>query len=401
MPIATSGERGGQRALILVILAAVIEGFDIQAAGVAIPRLAPEFGLSPNQIGLFFSAATVGLMVGALSGGVVADRWGRRLGLVLALLAFGIFSIAIAFTQTFEQLLVARFLVGVGLGGALPNLVNIAAEAAEPSHRGRAVSIMYAGIPAGGAIAALVAMLNVFGDSWRSIFVIGGVLPILLAPFVHWLLPPLTVPARPKGAGATFGQILTPGTLFTTLSLWLAFFLSLLVLYLLLNWMPQLLISRGLGREEASLVQVLFNVGSVVGCLIGGRMLDRANPIRPVALCFGATAGALLMLGLLPAQVGLMLLGGLIVGGAIMCVQAILYGLAPQCYALEVRGTGVGLAVAVGRFGSIVGPIFAGLLVAGGYTPSQVMFALVPIMLAAGITTIALLSRGKFQAAGS
>ncbi len=389
----------GKRALSIVILAAIIEGFDIQAAGVAIPRLAPEFGLSPNQIGLFFSAATFGLIFGALSGGIVADRWGRRAGLVLSLVTFGVFSITTAFAQTFEQLLVARFLVGVGLGGALPNLVNIAAEAVDTSHRGRAVSIMYAGIPAGGAIVSLMAMSNLFGESWRTIFVVGGILPILLAPFVHMLLPPLAIARTERRSTASaFSVVLTRSTLATTLALWLAFFLGLLVLYLLLNWMPQLLVSRGLGRGEASLVQVLFNVGGIVGCLVGGRMLDRSSPARPVALCFGGAAAALLMLGLMPAQLALMLLGGTLAGAAIMCVQAILYGLAPQCYSFEVRGTGVGLAVAVGRLGSITGPLFAGLLVAGGFSPSQVMFALVPVMLAAGLTTVILLSRGRPQA---
>lgn len=401
MQIATNPARGGRRALILVTLAAIIEGFDIQAAGVAIPRLAPDMGLTANQIGLFFSSATFGLIFGALSGGVVADRFGRRMGLVLSLLAFGVFSVATAFAQTFEQLLVARFMVGVGLGGALPNLVNIAAEAVEPRYRGRAVSFMYAGIPAGGAVAALVAMTDLFGDSWRAIFVIGGILPVLLAPFVHLLLPPLTVEARPAGASGAFRQVVTRHRLFTTLALWLAFFLSLLVLYLLLNWMPQLLVSRGLGRGEASLVQVLFNLGGIVGCLVGGRMLDSRSPARPVALCFGAAAAAILLLGLLPAQVGLMLLGGLLVGAAIMSVQAVLYGLAPQCYALEIRGTGVGLAVAVGRFGSIAGPLLAGVLVAGGFSPSQVMFVLVPVMLAAGATSVGLLSRGAIQRASN
>ena len=154
---------GGGRALTLAFLAAVIEGFDLQAAGVAVPKLAPAFGLTPQQIGLFFSAATFGLIFGALAGGRIADAWGRRTGLVIALVAFGVFSIATAYTTTFEQLVVMRFLTGVGLGGALPNLVNIAAESTDPANRGKAVSIMYAGIPLGGAIASGVSMLGLHG----------------------------------------------------------------------------------------------------------------------------------------------------------------------------------------------------------------------------------------------
>lgn len=385
---------GGRRALTLAFMAAVIEGFDLQAAGVAVPKLAPAFGLTPQQIGLFFSSATFGLIFGALAGGRIADASGRRAGLVLSLVVFGLFSVATAFVASFEQLVVMRFLTGIGLGGALPNLVNIAAESTDPERRGRAVSIMYAGVPLGGAVASGVAMVGLHGDDWHSIFVVGGLMPLLLAPLIHAMLPPLqVVKSEAKSVAAAVSGIFAPKTLATTVALWISFFLGLLVVYLLLNWMPQLLVSRGLARNDASLVQILFNLGGVVGSIVGGRMLDQKNPLIPVALGFAAAAAALFMLGLLPADLGLTLLAGALVGGAILCVQAILYGVAPQCYRFEIRGTGVGVAVAVGRLGSIAGPLLAGFLVAGGSTPSDVIFALVPITLLAGFTTILLLVR--------
>ncbi|MFT3690996.1 3-(3-hydroxy-phenyl)propionate transporter MhpT [Paenirhodobacter sp.] len=394
MEFATEPRRGGGRALALVCLAAVIEGFDLQSAGVAVPKLAPAFGLSPQQIGLFFSAATFGLIFGALIGGRIADARGRRAGLVVSLVTFGVFSLATAMVSTFEQLVVIRFLTGVGLGGAFPNLVNIAAEAVEPSRRGRAVAVMYAGVPLGGAVASGVAMTGLHGDDWHTIFIVGGLLPLIIVPFVQFLLPPLTVPkTEKKSSTAALAEVFAPGTLMTTAVLWLSFFLGLVVVYLLLNWMPQLLVSRGLAKNEASLVQVLFNIGGVLGGLIGGQMLDRRNPLGPVALCFAAAAGALLILGMLPASLGFMLLGGALVGGAILCVQAILYGVAPQCYPLAIRGTGVGVAVAVGRLGSIAGPLLAGALVAAGASSSDIMYIMVPITLAAGLFTVLLLAR--------
>ena len=318
---------GGRRALLLAFMAAVIEGFDLQAAGVAVPKLAPAFGLTPQQIGLFFSSATVGLIFGALAGGRVADAWGRRSGLVLSLVTFGIFSAATAYVTSFEQLVVMRFLTGVGLGGALPNLVNIAAESTDPSRRGRAVSIMYAGVPLGGAVASGVAILGLHGGDWHSIFLVGGIMPLLVAPAIHILLPPLgVVKSEAKSTSGALSRILAPQTLLTTVALWVSFFLGLLVVYLLLNWMPQLLVSRGLAREEASFVQILFNLGGAAGSLVGGRMLDQRNPVMPVALGFAAAAAALLMLSLLPAHLGLTLMAGALVGGAILCVQAIFYG---------------------------------------------------------------------------
>ncbi|WP_337269990.1 3-(3-hydroxy-phenyl)propionate transporter MhpT [Oryzifoliimicrobium ureilyticus] len=394
MQTTTDHRSSGQRALVLAFLAAIIEGFDLQAAGVAAPKLVPVFGLTPQQVGLFFSSATIGLIFGTLVGGRVADAWGRRTGLVLSLVTFGIFSLATAFVTSFDQLVIMRLLTGVGLGGALPNLVNIAAESVDAGRRGRAVSIMYAGVPLGGAIASGVAMLGLHADDWHSIFVVGGIMPLLLAPAIYGMLPALRViKSEAKSVSAALSRILAPQTLLTTIALWVSFFLGLVVVYLLLNWMPQLLVSRGLTREQASLVQILFNLGGAAGSLVGGRVLDQKNAAMPVALAFAAAAAALLLLGLLPAQIGLTLMAGALLGGAILSVQAILYGLAPQCYPFEIRGTGVGVAVAIGRLGSIVGPWFGGFLVAGGSSPSHVIVALVPVTLLAGLATVLLLVR--------
>lgn len=392
----SDSRHGGRRALALACLAAVIEGFDLQSAGVAIPKLAPVFGLNGPQIGLFFSAATFGLIFGSLLGGRTSDAWGRRSALVIALITFGIFSIGTALVNTFEQLLVMRFLTGIGLGGALPILVTIAAESSEPAFRGRAVATMYAGVPLGGAIASLVAMAGLHGGDWRAIFFVGGVLPILIVPFIQLMLPPLKVAkTQAKSIAGAAAKIFAPSTLMVTLALWLSFFLGLIVVYALLNWMPQLLVSRGLSKPEASFVQVLFNIGGILGSLIGGRMLDRDNPMKTVAGCFVAAAAALLMLALLPANLVWMLIGGAIVGGAILCIQAILYGIAPRCYPYEIRGTGVGVAVGVGRFGSISGPLIAGAVVATGAGPTGVMYTLFPITLVAGVTTVFLLTRHR------
>lgn len=390
----SDSRHGGRRALTLVCLAAIIEGFDLQSAGVAIPKIVPEFGLSGPQIGLFFSAATFGLIFGSFLGGRSSDAWGRRNALALSLVIFGIFSIATAMTSSFEQLLVMRFLTGVGLGGAFPILVTIAAETSTPDFRGRAVSIMYAGVPLGGATASLVAMQGWHGGGWREIFLIGGILPIVITPLILALLPPLKVEkAKSEKIWEAIGDILAPSSLARTVLLWLSFFLGLIVVYALLNWMPQLLVSRGLSKPDASLVQVLFNIGGILGSLIGGKVLDRDNPLATVALCFAAAGLALLMLAMLPAALGWMLLGGFIVGAGILCIQAILYGIAPRCYPFQIRGTGVGVAVGVGRLGSIAGPLLAGAVVASGAGPEGVMYTLFPITLLAGAAAVVLLRR--------
>ncbi|NIJ59943.1 AAHS family 3-hydroxyphenylpropionic acid transporter [Pseudochelatococcus lubricantis] len=380
---------------MLVFLGAVIEGFDLQAAGVAAPKLGPVFGLTPEQMGVFFSSATFGLIFGALLGGVIADRWGRRAGLATALLLFGVFSIATAWATGFQSLVVMRFLTGVGLGGALPNLVSIAAEAAEPGRRGRAVALMYAGVPLGGAVVSVVAMLGLH-DDWRSIFVVGGVLPLLLVVPLMTLLPPLTVDktAQKNGERTSIRSALfRPETLAPTLLLWAAFFFGLLVVYLLLNWLPQLLVGSGLSRGQASFVQILFNVGGAIGSLIAGRLLDGERPSLAVGSCFAFLIVSLLAMSAVSGNFASTLVAGAVVGGAVLCAQALLYGIAPQCYPAEVRGTGVGISVAVGRLGSIAGPLYAGALLARGMSPEQVLYAILPIAAICGLATVMLVSR--------
>lgn len=391
----TSHAGAGTRALALVFLAAIIEGFDLQAAGVAAPKLAPAFGLEPSQMGLFFSAATFGLIFGALAGGLIADRWGRRAGLSLALIAFGVFSIGTAWAGTFEHLVLMRFLTGVGLGGALPNLVAIAAESAAPDRRGRAVAFMYAGVPIGGAVASLVAMMGLHED-WQSIFLIGGVLPLLLVVPLYLLMPPFRVSHDAAVPASRWAALFAPGTVAGTLLLWSAFFFGLIVVYLLLNWLPQLLVSLGFERSQASMVQILFNIGGAAGSILGGRLLDGERPALSAGAVFAALILALLVMSAIPSgNMAAALAAGALVGGGLLCAQALLYGVAPQCYPAEVRGTGVGLAVAVGRLGSIVGPLFAGALLANGWSPTEVIYAILPVAAICGLATVALILRRR------
>lgn len=396
-------QTSGYKVLILCFCAAMIEGFDIQAAGVAAPKLAPALGLAPGQMALFFSSATFGLIFGAIVGGRIADRFGRRTGLILSLLTFGLFSLGTALVGSFSALVLMRFLTGVGLGGALPNLVAIAAEALSRERRGTAVGLMYAGIPIGGAVASAVSILGLH-DSWESIFVIGGILPVALVPILFLSLPDLKV-ARVHGdearIGATFRSIFGPSSWQTTLLLWVGFFFSLLVLYLLLNWLPALMVAKGFSKYDAGVVQIVFNIGGAVGSLMVGNALDGIHRRRAVILSYGLLVAALFSVALLPNNLALAIVSGVLLGGTIIGVQAILYGLAPQSYTQEVRGTAVGFAVAAGRLGSVAGPLLAGALVAGGKSATEVLLGIVPIAILGGLASLLLVRRlAKAQNAG-
>ncbi|GIL41600.1 3-(3-hydroxy-phenyl)propionate transporter MhpT [Roseiterribacter gracilis] len=381
--------------IALCFIVAMIEGFDLQAAGVAAPLLGPAFGLAPEQMGLFFSAATLGLMLGALIGGRIADRLGRKFGLIVALVLFGVCSIATAFAWDFTSLFVARLLTGVGLGGALPSLIAVAAESSRPGKTGFAVAAMYAGIPTGGGVAALLSVLGLHGG-WSTIFLIGGAAPLLVAPLLLRFLPNTMQPRTESAASnraRALAALFSAGTWRTTASLWAGFFFSLLVLYLLLNWLPALLVARGVDRTQAGMVQIAFNLAGALGGLTAGRAMDLFRQRVVVVTAFGGLIASLAILAASPPVFLYVAIAGGLVGTAIVAVQAILYGLAPLQYPIDVRGTGVGAAVAVGRLGSVVGPLLAGTLVAAGRSSAEVLLGIVPIAALGAIATFLLVKR--------
>jgi len=219
---------------------------------------------------------------------------------------------------------------------------------------------------------------------------------LLVVPLLLAFLPRLRVEpdrAESQGARRAVAVLFGDGNGGRTLLLWTGFFFSLLVLYLLLNWLPALLVSRGLTPREAGAVQIALNLAGALASIAAGRAMDRWDRRATVAIAFAGLLTALAWLGLMPASLGFAIAGGAFVGAAIIAVQAILYGLAPTFYPAALRGTGVGAAVAAGRLGSVAGPLLAGVLVAGGRSPVQVLMALLPIALIGGMATFALVRR--------
>ncbi|MBJ9749191.1 MULTISPECIES: 3-(3-hydroxy-phenyl)propionate transporter MhpT [Burkholderia] len=375
---------------------ALLEGLDLQSVGVAAPRMAHEFGLSVSQMGLAFSAGTFGLLPGAMLGGWLADRVGRKHVLIASVCLFGLLSIATAQVSSFAMLVAVRALTGLGLGGAMPNLIALSSEAVDARSRSSAVAVMYCGIPFGGVIASLIGVLLAGDTEWRHIFYVGGVGPLLLAPLLLALLPESRAFLDVSASGAarpSVGQTLFGGSRTgTTLALWLSYFCTLIVLYFLLNWLPSLMAAKGLARSQAGIVQIFFNIGSGLGVLGIGMSMDRLRPSRVVG---GMYAGIVLSLAALAIAPGLLWLsvaafaaGMFVVGG-----QSVLYALAAIYYPTAMRGTGVGSAVAVGRLGSVVGPLAAAELLAMGRSASVVIGASIPVTLVAAIAALMLIRR--------
>jgi AAHS family 3-hydroxyphenylpropionic acid transporter len=374
-------------------LVALFEGIDLQAAGVAAPRLAPALGLKPADLGWFFSASTFGLMLGAAIGGRLSDRFGRRVSLICAILLFGVLSILTGLSDDLNQLIVTRFLTGVGLGGALPNLLALVAENTRIDRRRAAVGILYAGLPCGGALASLVSYFGSDPSDWRMIFYLGGILPLVaLLPLAKVLPAGIVQPvegARGGFAEAVFGERRTA----TSVLLWIGFFLALLAMYLLLSWLPSLLIGRGLARPDAALVQMAFNLCGAMGSILTGQLMDRSRKTVVAAGVFSAAAVAVAMTSLLPVSLGISMAVGGALGATVSGTQALLYGLAPILYPRRVRGTGVGVGVSAGRLGSAAGPMLAGLLLATGLSPAQVLLSLLPVLGLSGLAAVFLVAK--------
>ncbi|EKT4484237.1 3-(3-hydroxy-phenyl)propionate transporter MhpT [Pseudomonas putida] len=379
----------------LCFLVALLEGLDLQATGVAAPHMAKAFALTPAMLGWVFSAGLLGLLPGAFIGGWLADRLGRKAILIVAVLLFGGFSLGTAHADTYTSLLIARLMTGLGLGAALPILIALASEAAPQRLRSTAVSVTYCGVPLGGAIASVIGMAGL-GEDWRAVFYVGGIAPIAIAfVLMVWLKESQAFSAQPAastGGNGMLAQLFGPGQVSRTLLLWVACFFTLTVLYMLLNWLPSLLIGQGYSRPQAGAVQILFNLGGAAGSFLTGRMMDRGLAGRAVFIAYAGMLASLAGLGL-STSFGLMLLAGFTAGYCAIGGQLVLYALAPTLYSTQVRATGVGASVAVGRLGSMAGPLAAGQILAAGAGVGGLLLAASPGLVVAALAARALLGQ--------
>lgn len=367
---------------------AVLEGFDIQALGVAAPKLAPEFGLSPAQMGWVFTCGSLGLVLGAALGGRIADRWGRRPTLIAAVLCFGVFTLATTLTHNGVSLLILRALAGLGFGAAQPNMIAIAADISTARRRSFITAAMACGMPMGGGGSALFTQLVAPSYDWRLLFIVGGTLPLLVVPLLLRYLPETLSAAAVKRERQDIIHILFgEGRAVPTVLLGVLFFLALSILYLVLNWLPTLVVGKGLSKAVAPQASMAFNFASVAGALLLGRAVDRWGVRKTMPVTFAALVVALLGLSASSGIVQILFwsaAAGFLLLGAVYA----LYGVAAGYYPSAMRGAGAGVIVAVGRIGSVVGPLVAGLMLSAGATPEQVLVYLAPV---AAVTALVVL----------
>lgn len=380
------------RVLAACFIVTVFEGYDLQSIGVAAPLLAKAMALGKAQIGYALTGTMLGLMLGASLGGWAGDRIGRAPVLALGCVLFGAGSLATALTWDLGSLIGARIVTGLGIGAALPNVMSLLAEVTRPEKLASQGTLIFVGFPIGAAAAAF--LLPFFPDlGWQAIFVIGGIPPLLIAPVIWRAIPRQGARVHAEPGHQGLKALFTAGRATTTLALWSSFSAVLLLLYLYLNWTPTLVVDRGHSAAFGSKAVAVFNIGSIAGALVLGRLVDRFGLRWPALIAVACLGGATAWLSV--AQTPEALLATSAINGAcVVGIQFVLYSIAPGYYPAALRGLGSGATVAAGRLGSILGPFGFGLLLAGGATSQQAVQAILPFVVL-GALCLALLSGRK------
>lgn len=387
-------QRNAVMTILICFLIALIEGIDLQSAGVAAAGVSAHFGLDKSSLGLFFSAAILGLLPGGLIGGRLGDRIGRKKVLIIAVALFGLFSILTAWVTSYSGLLFARFMTGLGLGATLPNLVALASESVSDKARGRAISLMYCGMPIGGIAVSLLASTQLAAD-WKVIFYVGGVLPLMVIPLMMAFLPEsraflATQQSADTAQQSKFSDLFNQYFRMPTILLWVGYFFTMMVVYMLLNWLPSLLMELGFQKKDATMVQMFFSVGAFVGTIVLGLLVDHWKMKNVILLMYSGIILGLIALNSF-STVNAMYFAGALVGCFTIGGQMVLYALGSQVYPTQMRGTGVGTAMTVGRFGAMAGPAVAGQFLAMGNGATGLIATCIPGIIIAAVLILILL----------
>jgi AAHS family 4-hydroxybenzoate transporter-like MFS transporter len=376
---------------LLCALVALCDGFDTQSIAFVAPVISKQWGILPAQFGPVFSAGLVGLALGAFLFGSLADRFGRKLVVLVCVALFGLSSILTTMSSNMAELAIWRVVTGLGLGGVLPNLIAITNEVAPAKSKNLFVMMMFCGFPLGATIGGLVSAPLIAASGWHSVFIMGGVLPLALLPLLYVYLPksngsPSQHPEDGGMARSTshIAQLFREGRTVPTLLLWTAFFSNLLVMYFLVNWLPSLLSIAGSSLSIATLSTALLNLGGIAGAILLSRLINGPHAVVTLACAYGAAAVALLVIARADGNSAVLLTGAGLVGAVVVGGQIAMSAVTASFYPAQIRSTGVGWALGIGRIGSIVGPLLGGLLLGAGWQgTSTVMFAIIPTLIAA------------------
>jgi AAHS family 4-hydroxybenzoate transporter-like MFS transporter len=405
----------------ICIFIVIMDGFDTAAIGFIAPSLTTEWHIAKADLGPVLSAALFGLAAGALFSGPLADRFGRKKVLLGAVLILGGASLVAAYSGDLTTLTIWRFISGLGLGAAMPNSVTLVSEYAPKPKRSLLTNAMFCGFPVGSALGGFFAAWIIPQFGWRAVLIFGGVVPLVLSLIILVLLPesvrfmaqnhtptekiravlrrisPDANRARSfflrepimaseaftsgrHGIGLVMSRFLLPGTL----CLWTTYFMGLVIVYGLVNWMPILFRDSGISASTAAIIAALFQLGGF-GALFSGWLMDRFNANVIIAFCYVLTAALVFFIGRAVGDVGPLATVVFLAGTAMNTAQTSMPTLAAAFYPTRGRATGVSWMLGVGRFGGIAGSFLVAELGRRHFTTEQVFMVMaIPGLIAAG-----------------
>ena len=392
----------------------MMDGFDVLVMSFAAASVSSEWTLTPYQLGILLSAGLFGMAIGSISLGALADRLGRKrlVNICLVIVTAGMF--ASAYSENQEQLLAFRFVTGIGIGGMLATLTTLVSEYSNESSRGLCIGFLQSGYPLGALLGGIVSVYLIDGFGWRSLFIFGGSLSLIMLPFVFWKLPESLDFLLLRGNQADkskIEQILTKLQIETseflhtteeskkkadwislfssdfranTLYLWTCYFLLMFSFYFVVSWTPKLLVDAGLTTGQGISAGVYLQAGGLVGAISLGLLgyKFKVPILTSVFFCFGV--GAMLFYGLVELSLVSLMLVAAIMGVFLIGAMIGLYTIAPSVYPANVRVSGVGLAIGIGRLGAIVAPLAGGIILNSGYSTDEIFVIFsIPLILAA------------------
>lgn len=398
------------------LVTAIFDGYDTQGIAYVAPVMAKDLGISPAELGPVFSASLLGLTLGGIVFGMLADKIGRRQTIIWPMVVFAVFSILTPFAHSLGGVVLLRALAGFGLGGTLPSVTAYVLEYSPRRMRALLVNSTGAFFAFGSIVGGLLANRLIPTWGWQSTFYVGGAVPLLFLGVVVPFLPESVrylllsgkamekvarimrkmVPDRhfplsarfslePQVSGITVKHLFTDGRAPGTILIWIAFVMNLFVLVYMVFWMPTLLRSAGQPLSVAIHVTITYAIGGIVGGLTMGWIADRVGSLYGVlALSYVGAAVFIAVAAFSVHDTAILVPAMFMTGFAINGGQPSLNTISGIFYPTAIRATGIGWALGIGRIGAVVGPMVGSLLVARHLPVSVVILAnVIPAAIAA------------------
>ncbi|GAC18705.1 MFS transporter [Paraglaciecola arctica] len=402
------------RVVFISFLLMILDGFDITSMSFTAQRISTELNIDATNLGVIFSVTLAGMMLGAMFIAPIADKIGRRKMLIISVLVIGISMTLTGFVSTLWELIILRTITGLGVGSMLANITALTTEYTPTKYRSFGVAIVASGFPLGATLGGIIVVptLPVYG--WEGVFIGLGIITSIMTVVVYFLVPESLQFLRTIGTDnallktnallrkmnkqqvssfpvkstnilpkASVMSLLAPPLRAKTIRLWLTFLLVFVSMYFLMSWLPKLVINSGLSESSGVLSAVALNGGGVVGTLLLGWFAANFGLTKLVGIFLTVAGSLLLLFGVLFEYLNLFLLL-FVIGFFLQGAYVGLYSTSAKLYPTEVRATGIGWALGLGRFGAVIGPYVGGVFIASGFS-MQLNFLIfsVPLLIAA------------------